>query len=245
MRTQYRIAEKNALFIGPVTRHLSQTALRMAEEGCDVAIATPDFKMGENLCNAISDLKEIDSSSGRAMCLPLTTPESRDPSAIMKAVATQFGGLDILFEMTDDDPTPAVEQALVYIKNRRHGRILIVRPLLTDIKIADLSSLQNFNQLPSYLKLNSLVAKWAREFHPPQLTINGIVVGPTEELLARLYPTAGPTSAALKELQKHLPAVNIADANDVAEMLTYLGSTLSNAIHGQVMPLIQGPLSAN
>ena len=93
------------------------------------------------------------------------------------------------------------------------------------------------------LGLAQMAKSLARETAAQSLTVNSVGVGLTDEFLAQHYGQNGKIvtgGECMQKLQQQLPSAKVSDTNEIAEVVVFLASGLSNAINGEYLRAAHG-----
>ena len=84
------------------------------------------------------------------------------------------------------------------------------------------------------------VVQIAAELREKMVTVNGLSLGVTEDLILKHYPKSGSIKKSLDELKEAHAEVRLVENMDVAACLSYLACAYSASLTGQVIQLNHG-----
>lgn len=242
------LAGKKALITGGSRGIGRETALSLAEAGCDVAI---NFISQEAAANKTAE--EIQRLGCNAMVLKADMSEPEDIAAMVEAVEQNWGHLDILVSnaasggfRTILDAKPSHFDSAMHTNVR--SLLLLVQaaiPMLEksagQSKVIALSSHGSHRALPAYgligaskAAIESLIRHFAFELGPRGINFNVVLAGLVKTDSTQHVPNA---DKMFEEMDKRL---RISDsrtltAKDVANVVRFLASPDSDLIQGQTL----------
>lgn len=223
-------------------------ALRLAQNG---PVALNDIDSGREEIEGVAD--EIRSGGGQALAVPGDVTNSEDVDQVVKTVASELGGLDVLvnnagitrdgllLRMTDDQWRSVIEVNLTgaFLCSRAASKIMMRQRSGRIINMASVVGVMGnagqANYSASKAGLIGLTKSMARELAPRGITVNaiapGFIVSPmTDEL----------SEDAKEKLFSLIPLGRLGNAEDVADAVAFFASPASSYITGQVLKVDGG-----
>ena len=255
-----QVAEKTVLIAGAQSRLGLSIALKMADNGANVALLDKDEKIISRIAEQIRDQNDVRESHGRAVAIVGDPLNPKSLTEATRKAAETFGSIDILIDnfcyykripatdeaiVTELDTFLSVnlrasilltEEALKFLKTRRHGRIIYMVPDTARLGITgDGLFAASRTGLIHYAKTLS------KELSGPNhISVNCVASGLFEEYLIGRDPKQPSLKEAQQEYTKHIAGARLSDPNEVAEIVLFLASPKANAITGQVIPANHG-----
>lgn len=216
-----------------------------------------DSKVSEKFASQLMDQREVNDNFGRATFIRCDFSE---PSSLKEAVsrtAESFGGVDALidsrlpFLFIETNTEENIKQAesfireslivssqitqavLEFFRGRKRGRIV---NLVSEAALRSPLAGETFNAMVHSAILGYSGAL-AREVRGQNVTVNCVSVGLTEEYVVSRYPNTPSVNQAKELLLKNWPQARLIDADEVAQVVCFLISPFSNAIHGETLHL--------
>ena len=243
-----QLAGKVALVTGS-TRGIGRAiALRLAQEGADVAVhgRTPG---GPSRANADAACEEIRALGRRAGPFAADISNKEQVGALMESIGEQLGRLDVLVLNAARAPfkesTRLLERDLrQLVENNLFGHVFCVQKALPLLErdgghIVFISSLGSRYMSPQYplgpmkAAMEAMVRQWAEELGPKGIAANAVCAGLVKtdsyKTLRRLWP----------ELAA-LPEAAFVSPEAVADVVAFLSTPGSRAIAGQTLVVDNG-----
>lgn len=247
-----KISEKTVVVIGCNSSVGRAIALHAAEQGAHVALVDSDFGKAEKLADTIMDQREIRESHGRARAIAFDPAKPENWKDIVANAAQAFGCVDLIVdaslfskkslsgESTNMDllskhldlnlrlPVIVAEEALKYLKPRRHSKILFLVPEVFHLGLPG----DSYAAL-SRTGLIAFAKTLGKEVAGTSTSVNCLSIGPTEEYLLERH--GGPVKEALDKLGKEGAPLKFADPTEIAELVCFLISPRSNALNSRLI----------
>lgn len=239
---------KKALVTGGSRGIGRETALSLAQAGCDVAI---NFITQEAAANQTAI--EVQRLGRVAMVVKADMSEPEDIAAMIQAVEANWGGLDVLVSNAASggfrnivDAKPSHFDSAMHTNVR--SLMLLVQAALPMLKKSDgqakviaLSSHGSHRALPAYgligaskAAIESLIRHFAYELGAFGINFNVVLAGLVKTDSTAHVPNADAMFAAMDE-KLLLPDSRTLAAKDVANVIRFLASPESDLIQGQTI----------
>lgn len=248
-----RLAERVVLLFTPADAIGRRVALRLAEEGAAIVLASSDPERGERL------LAELEAGSAEVSLVAL---DRRDPGSVQGAISEavlSFGALDGLVFLPEDTPAgdageidlaawAAMEEAdlratwlgaaaaLPFLK-QNPGASVVIAGSGRDSAVAPRRVLASTRDAA----LGGLVRSLAIDAGPHDVRVNGLAWGyiETDATRRELETASDPEAAFEREMAVH-PLGRFGRPRDVAHAVVFLLSDESSFITGATIPLDGG-----
>jgi NAD(P)-dependent dehydrogenase (short-subunit alcohol dehydrogenase family) len=235
---------------------MQNLASALTENGADVALMTDDIKSASRFSQNLMDLREVSEKYGRAAAIESKFDDEKSAQDDFSRSAELFGTTDIYIDThlyninipfmqkeTLEDMDHAFAEsfkkshmmtgaALSFILGRSKSRVLYV------VNQLDLLTLQAAgSKKPA--EFSDYVLNLCRETQKENVTVNALAVGVSEEYILT-HIKAPSIQAGFREMQKQIPMVRLVEYVEVASMVSFLVSSHSTALNGQVIQLNHG-----
>ena len=242
------LKDKVAIVTGGGTGIGAATALRLAEEGANVAVC------GRRIGPLESIVSEIENKGGQALAIVCDIADESQVDTTISAVVSQFGGLDILvnnatlleaglidghtteswhknFSVTVDGTLFMMRAAYPHLAKNR-GSV---------VNVSSIVGSQGTPYMTGYAAakgaVNSMTRNAAIEWASAGVRCNAVVPGaimtdPTKAIL--------PDEQAQDYLESLIPMRRIGDPEEVANAIVFLASPLASYITGVLLPVDGG-----
>jgi NAD(P)-dependent dehydrogenase (short-subunit alcohol dehydrogenase family) len=242
------LKDKVALVTGGGTGIGAATAVRLAEEGAKVAVC------GRRIGPLKSIASQIENKGGQALAIVCDIADESQVDTTISAVASQFGGLDILVNnatlleagLIDGHTTESWHKNFSVTVD---GTLFMMRaayPHLAKSKgsVVNVSSIvgsQGTPYMTGYAAakgaVNSMTRNAAIEWARAGVRCNAVVPGaimtdPTKAIL--------PDEQAQAYMESLIPMRRIGDPEEVANAIVFLASPLASYITGVLLPVDGG-----
>jgi len=242
------LKDKVAIVTGGGTGIGAATALRLAEEGANVAVC------GRRIGPLESIVSEIENKGGQALAIVCDIADESQVDTTISAVVSQFGGLDILvnnatlleaglidghtteswhknFSVTVDGTLFMMRAAYPHLAKNR-GSV---------VNVSSIVGSQGTPYMTGYAAakgaVNSMTRNAAIEWASAGVRCNAVVPGaimtdPTKAIL--------PDEQAQAYMESLIPMRRIGDPVEVANAIVFLASPLASYITGVLLPVDGG-----
>jgi len=242
------LKDKVAIVTGGGTGIGAATALRLAEEGANVAVC------GRRIGPLESIVSEIENKGGQALAIVCDIADESQVDTTISAVVSQFGGLDILvnnatlleaglidghtteswhknFSVTVDGTLFMMRAAYPHLAKNR-GSV---------VNVSSIVGSQGTPYMTGYAAakgaVNSMTRNAAIEWASAGVRCNAVVPGaimtdPTKAIL--------PDEQAQAYMESLIPMRRIGDPEEVANAIVFLASPLASYITGVLLPVDGG-----
>ena len=242
------LKDKVAIVTGGGTGIGAATALRLAEEGANVAVC------GRRIGPLESIVSEIENKGGQALAIVCDIADESQVDTTISAVVSQFGGLDILvnnatlleaglidghtteswhknFSVTVDGTLFMMRAAYPHLAKNR-GSV---------VNVSSIVGSQGTPYMTGYAAakgaVNSMTRNAAIEWARAGVRCNAVVPGaimtdPTKAIL--------PDEQAQAYMESLIPMRRIGDPEEVANAIVFLASPLASYITGVLLPVDGG-----
>lgn len=230
------------------------TALTLAREGAKVAICA----RRQPLLDAVA--AEITKAGGEALAVSADMSKAADCERFINAVVQRFGGIDILLnnagtskrggflELTDDEWAADLELkvfgairctrlAVPHMKKRGGGRIINIT--ISSAKQPGAESMPTSVSRAAGLAITKALSK---EFAADNILVNTICIGKIKSgQHERRYTKEGKTAEQYyAEVGKDIPLKRAGEAQEVANVITFLASGAASYVTGTSINLDGG-----
>lgn len=248
--SEFRLKEKTALIVGPLTRVHQTLANRLTQLGADVVMADQKIDFAQRFANQLMEAREINEKFGRAAAVAADLNSAEGAQDLIGRTAEFFGGVDIYIDGNGSAAPINFEESVPHIDNilgrNLRGTLLAasaVVPFLKGRKRGRLIFLLDEAVTRGYMRaslasaarsgLIGFATALARELSEFQITVNCVSMGLTEEFLLSAFPKTTSAQTALQEFRKFDPNAQITDPERIVETVAFLASPLAAGITGQ------------
>lgn len=218
-------------------------AIRLAEEGCDVAV---NFHASELAAKKV--LATLEGTGRRAISIQADVASPEQVEAMVARTEDELGHVDILvnnagihkhhksWEMSveDWDRIIGVNLTGAYLTSRLLGPKMADRGWGRIINIssivADIGSDHEAHYTASKAGMHGLTRSLALELSPRGVTVNAVAPG-----WIRTDMTSDVTEEEWKEALEEIPMGRIGEPSEIASVVAYLASPESSYVTGQVL----------
>jgi 3-oxoacyl-[acyl-carrier protein] reductase len=218
-------------------------ALRLAEEGCDVAV---NYHRSGATAQEVAD--EVVRLGRRALVLGADVASSGEVEAMVTAVEDEIGPVDILvnnagihkhhksWEMSVEDWDRIIDVNLTgtFLTSRLLGPRMAERGWGRIVNISSVVAMSGTDHEAHYAAskagIHGLTKSLALELSPRGVTVNAVAPG-----WIRTDMTADTTDQEMVEALRKVPLGRIGDPEEIASVVAYLASPESGYITGQVL----------
>jgi NAD(P)-dependent dehydrogenase (short-subunit alcohol dehydrogenase family) len=230
------------------------TALRLAQEGASVAICARDQERLDKV------RAEIEKTGAQALAMSADMSKAADVERFMKAVADKFGRIDILvnnagtskrgafLELTDDEWSADLELkvfgairctrlAVPYMKKQGGGRIINIA-----ISSAKQPGAQSYPTSVSRAAGLAITKALSKEFAADNILVNAVCIGKIKSgQHERRYKKEGVSADEYyAKASKDIPMQRVGEAEEVANVITFLASDAASYVTGSSINLDGG-----
>lgn len=251
---EFALREKTVLLRGQFNNLTQSLMHALVADGADVAFIDPEAKKAEKFCETLSNQREINPKSGRAMAFSYDAMSDASIKDVIGNVARTYGAIEIFIDAQLENqkseflPEGSLENfnklvelnlkksllftqhVLGFMKSKKRGRILY---LINDAAESGAPA----DALAALTRggFNSFAKAIALQFQEFNITTNVLSLSTTEEFLMGHYPDAGAIKAALETHKKQFPMAKITDADKITNSILFLLGPSGAAISGQVI----------
>jgi 3-oxoacyl-[acyl-carrier protein] reductase len=232
-------------------------AIKMAQEGANVAVLDLSAEAGQDTVEAVQETGQ------KAIAVACDVSSSKQVGAAFQEVANHFGRIDILvnnagllrdnllFKMTEDDwdkvldvhlkgsflCSQAVQQ---YMVEQEYGRIVMTSSIVA------LGNKGQVNYSAAKAGLQAMARTLALELGRFNVTVNAVAPGWIEtEMTKEAAERVGITMEDMKErFAKNIPLKRFGKPEDVANVVAFLASEEASYISGETIYVAGGPSSS-
>lgn len=240
-----KLQDKTIVIAGPSLGVTQSLATLLFEQGADVALIGEGAGPLRKFAEGLMDQRQIHSHFGRIVAFEgeLNTPNSRND--VLTRVVETLGSLDGLIdahhlmslrpeELERETSSELAELSLKFLRGRQKGRIVF---LFADPVVHE-GEHSNFDDLD-----NAPTMKWLKSTatsHVDQnITMNAVLLGSTEEQIKKRFPKLT-IQEGLSQLQSSFSRVRLLEGAEVAPLLAFLLSPLSQSLTGQLIRANKG-----
>ena len=249
---RFSLAGKKALITGATHGIGEGIAVRFAEAGADVALASrtrPDLERVAALVTA---------QGRRAVQIPTDVSQIDQLESMVATAIEQLGGLDVFVNVAGNQRRKSILDVSlddwnfimdVQLRAAFFGAQLAARHFCAQghgkvVHIASMTSYRGFLDIALYGIAKTAVVGMTRymavEWAPHNVQVNGIAPGWIETPM-----TASMNPERRKWVEDHVPQGKYGITQDIADMALYLSSDASNYVTGQTFPVDGGFLAGN
>ncbi|ELY84795.1 SDR family NAD(P)-dependent oxidoreductase [Natrialba taiwanensis] len=230
------------------------TAKTFADQGAAVVVADVDTDGGEATVDAITD------DGGEATFVHADVSDPEDAEGMIETAVSEFGGIDVLFNNAaiegpvsrlDEYDNDAFEQVIdVNLKGVWYGMKYGIEAMLADDggSIISASSIGGEVAVPQYsgygaakAAVGQLTKYAAIEYAEEDIRANAIAPGIVRtEMIERTIDEHPEMEAQFQETE---PMPGLADPEEIANAVLFLGSDLSSRVTGVTLPVEGGYLA--
>jgi len=230
------------------------TAMRMAEEGAQVALADVDTEG----CKQVA--AELDRLGMEGLVVACNVADSAMVQDAVDKTASHFGRLDILvnnagvtrdnllFKMSEEDWDTVMgvhlkgaflcsRAAQAYMVNQKYGRIVSLS------SVAALGNRGQANYSAAKAGLQGFTRTLSIELGPFGITVNAVAPGyiDTEMTRATARRLGLDPQVMMEEATKRIPVRRVGQPRDVANVICFLCSDEASFVNGQIIYVSGGP----
>ena len=230
------------------------TALRLANEGASVAICARNQERLDKVA------AELERTGAQVLAMSADMGKAADVERFMKAVAEKFGRIDILvnnagtskrgafLELTDDEWSADLELkvfgairctrlAVPYMKKQGGGRIVNIT-----ISAAKQPGAQSYPTSVSRAAGLAITKALSKEFAPDNILVNTVCIGKIKSgQHERRYKKDGISAEEYySKMAKDIPMQRVGEAEEVANVITFLVSDAASYVTGTSINLDGG-----
>ena len=230
------------------------TALRLAQEGANVAICARDQARLDSV------RAEIEKTGAQALAMSADMSKAADVERFMKAVADKFGRIDILvnnagtskrgafLELTDKEWSDDIELkvfgaircsrlAVPYMKKQGAGRIINIT-----ISSAKQPGAQSYPTSVSRAAGLAITKAMSKEFAADNILVNTVCIGKIKSgQHERRFEKEGVSADEYyAKAAKEIPMQRVGEADEVANVITFLASDAASYVTGTSINLDGG-----
>ena len=249
---QFDLDGKIALVTGGARGIGRETCLLLAQAGAQVVI-----NYNRSRDQAESLLAEIEKNQGKAETFQADISKPEQVEALFERLRTRFNRLDILvnnagiirdnlllsMELSDWDKVLDVNLGGAFLCTRRAAEMMLTQHSGKIINIASTGAIRGGRGQTNYAAskggLVSFTRACAVELGGKGIQVNAVLPGLiVTEMSSRVRKRAG------EEILEKIPCARFGGAKDVAHLILFLASNLSDYITGQAIP-VDGGLSVS
>lgn len=255
------LAGKNALITGASSGIGQAIAIRLAQEGCNIAI---NYRKSAEEAEDTEEIalqkacSEVDACGVRSLLIQGDVSQEEDIITMVNTVVDQFGGLDILINnagIQTECPSHEIsaEEFDQVLSVNLRGAFLCARETIKHFIarnqpgiIINISSVHEIIPRPSYLSysiskggMGNLTKTLALEYADCQIRVNAIAPGATITPINEAW-TDDPKQQAIVE--SHIPMGRAGTSEEMAAAVAFLASDEATYITGQTL-FIDGGLT--
>ncbi|WP_408959331.1 SDR family NAD(P)-dependent oxidoreductase [Natrinema sp. 74] len=248
------VADQVAVVTGAASGIGQTTAKTFAEHGASVVIADVDADAGAETVD------EITADGGEATFVQTDVSDSDDAKAMIETAVSEYGGLDILYNNAaiegpvarlDEYDTDAFEQVLeVNLKGVWYGMKYGIDAMQADGggSIISASSIGGEVAVPQYsgygaakAAVSHLTKYAAIEYAEEGIRANAVAPGIVRtDMIERTIDEHPEMEAQFEDTE---PMPGLADPQEIANAILFLGSDLSSRVTGATLPVEGGYLA--
>jgi NAD(P)-dependent dehydrogenase (short-subunit alcohol dehydrogenase family) len=255
----FKLREKTIAIHGPIQSLIQALANVLQEHGADIALLHEKANESYRYVANLMEMRQIHSHYGRAAAVEALIQESKNAKESLSRAAELFGSVDVFIDCNSlvnsqkSETKPCewfARESLEFFKSRGRGRTLFITydnsiidftiKFLEKSKPKDNSKIEKLKKVESYntelLKLTQNFKSWTQQ---PQITCNVLTVTFTEEFLLEFFGNQ-PLSSSMKIIRETWPEAKLTNTVDVANVVAFLVSSISNAINGETIRCCYG-----
>ncbi len=235
----FKLSDKTIVLSGhlsPLTQGIIHV---LAEHGADVGFVTQASNESRRFMENINDVREVHARHGRGLVVDAQVTDLASAQEAIGRVAESFGGIDALIDARMLRSLNAkMEEAMIewkqaqlmaeaglpFLKGRQRGHILI---------LAHDEALTSGKEIQS--EMARFVSETARSVFEKGITMNGVCLGLTEDVLMQQTQNGLTIQQALEQFRKEKPWARIIEPTEIAHFIAYLVSPLNSAVSGQML----------
>ena len=231
--------EKTIVIAGPLSAFHKLLALQFLELGSDVILIHNNLKDIPRFTQNLKELNSVKPNYGRIADISSPLEQPKDIVDVITHSAELFGSVDIYIDTHSFSPQGEksrelmTEKVLEFLKGRRRGRLVYCVPDTKAFKDDRFPKLFTENLQKKIKEKTKLLKDYT-------ITINALLIGPTEEYLLNRFPEKKSIQDAITDLNKKLPEAKIVNDSDIAKIIIFLASPMSTALNGQSLSLNYG-----
>ena len=239
--------------MGPVTSLTHTCTSFFTENGADVAIITNDAQGAQRFASNINDLREANSSFGRALAINCLFENKKQISEAIGQATEYFGGVESMIDFHIPTPngdlksdeakkgfitqlesyinisTIISEVALDYITQRERGHLIY---LIHNLCLYEPVKTTKFDFYSDH------ILELAQKLNKTS-SVNCVSLGLTEGYLVNRFENKN-IADALKKIKKERPLAKLVENTDIANHLAYISGGLSRGLNGQIININYG-----
>ena len=241
-----QLRDQRALVTGATSGIGRETARRLAEEGAYVIVAGRDAQRGADTVGAIAD------AGGRARFVAADLGDPQGPARLAEeagevdllvnnAGVYSFGPIDDIDAETYDEMFAVNVRGAYFLTAalapgmaaRGHGTVINVTTMAAEFGMPGAGAYG-----ASKAALVALTRTWATELGPRGVRVNAVSPGPVH--------TEGTADlgGALEQLSATIPLGRVADAEEIARVITFLATPAASYINGAIVAVDGGRTAA-
>ncbi|WP_265112444.1 SDR family NAD(P)-dependent oxidoreductase [Halosolutus halophilus] len=248
------VEEKSTIITGAASGIGQATAKVFAEHGANVVVADIDVEGGEE---TVADIRE---AGGTATFVETNVADPDDVEAMIQTAVDEYGGLDVLYNNAGiegnvaklaDQPVEGFDDVVdVNLKGVWLGMKFGISAMIEDGggSIISTSSIGGFRGIPTYSVYGatkagvSLMTKTvANEYAEEGIRCNAVAPGIVEtEMISRVLEE---DPGQEEEFLAMEPMPGLAQPEEIANAVLFLGSDLSSRVTGATLPVEGGHLA--
>ncbi|MCB0365190.1 MAG: SDR family oxidoreductase [Bdellovibrionaceae bacterium] len=254
-----RLTEKTIIIGGPFSGLTRSLATTLTEAGADVVMIAQDVDHARRFAENLSDAREVHPEYGRAAAMAANLCDPKQAHETVSRVAELFGtiegyvdlhasppgkplndphALSALDEVIDTCLRPTLIMAhatLKFLEGRKKGRLIFI---LQDA--LRLGFPEEAVGAACRTGLQAFCLSLAREVMDQNITVNCVTTGFSEDYYLSRHPGSASQSATEEKLRHNIKHLRTTSITDVANMVAYLLSPLSQSLTGQTISVNQG-----
>ena len=235
--SSFKIQERTALIYGSVDTISCTIANRLSDLGASVVISHPMAHKLKVFTGNLNDRREIHPEYGQLTTIEQTITNEDDAYEVISNTAQFFGGLDILIDLSaigDTSPESLkgskilAKKALTFLESRSQSRMIYV------FNSPSIYGDECPTDIPDFY--NSLIKGKTTQ----GITLNSLSLGVTEDYLRKRFPEINNIEESLQCVLKKRCGQGLIDPNEIANLVAFFCSPLSNLINGQIIQVDGG-----
>lgn len=254
-----KLQDKTIVIAGPSLGITQSLATLLFEQGADVAFVGDGAHQLRKFAEGLMEQRQIHSHFGRIVAFEGALDSEKGRNDVLTRVVETLGSLDGLIDAhflpattqslasveqeeslqrwSDEFvqvPYRLAEMSLKFLKGRQKGRLVF---LFDDL------SLSGFTASDMRVAFRSALINWITSMAPAlieqNITINGVSVGVTEDQIKMVFPKKT-MQEGLLEIKSTRPTARLIEAAELAPLLAFLLSPLSQSVTGQLIRANKG-----